>query len=88
MPGMSGERNMSDAVMRDIVPGRGLRPHHAQRDGVGTWETSCRPQSLEGPVPDREAPMSNSGPEYRRRHCAGDVGAVVPLARQKAITCF
>jgi hypothetical protein len=29
-----------------LSPCRGLRPHHARRDRVGTWETSSGPQSL------------------------------------------
>ena len=29
-----------------LSPCRGLRPHHARKDRVGTWETSSGPQSL------------------------------------------
>lgn len=35
-------------------PCRGLRPHHAWKDRVGTWETSFGPQSLVDPGPRQE----------------------------------
>jgi hypothetical protein len=44
---------------------RGRRPHHAGKERVGTWETSCRSQS-QGPGPSWEARMSVAGQEGRR----------------------
>src|SRR5215210_4910604 len=32
-------------LCEDPSPCRGLRPHHARRERVGTWETSSGPQS-------------------------------------------
>jgi hypothetical protein len=40
------ERNMCNVAMRDIVvlPGsKALRPHHVQKDRIGTWEVGPRP---------------------------------------------
>ena len=36
------ERNMGDAAMRGSVSSRrGLGPHHAHKDRVGSWDISC-----------------------------------------------
>ena len=30
------------ALLREVLsPCRGLRPHHVQRDRIGSWEVSC-----------------------------------------------
>ena len=58
--GLSHEMAISQGPRRSMVskatcaassceapsPCRGLRPHHARKDRVGTWETSSGPQSL------------------------------------------
>ena len=36
----SPEGNMRGTVMRGAVACRGLRPHHVQRDRIGSWEVS------------------------------------------------
>ena len=34
------EGNMCGAVCEVLTPCRGQRPHHVQRDRIGTWEVS------------------------------------------------
>ena len=45
-----------------LTPCRGLRPHHVQKDCVGTWETS--------PGPDRVGDLDHDR-KSRRRSCRG-----------------
>src|SRR5215212_8445650 len=49
-------------LCEDPSPCRGLRPHHARRECVGTWETSSGPQSHE---------RSRAATGSRRRSCRG-----------------
>ena len=56
---------------------RGLRPHHARRDHVGTWETSPRPQ------PPLAVQGRDGKPRRRSRRGRGEEsdGVVVPAKR-------
>ena len=56
---------------------RGLRPHHARKDRVGTWETSSGPQSLRR----SRAAAGRRGAEAAAEQARGRTSLVVPAKR-------
>ena len=60
-----------------LSPCRGLRPHHARKDRVGTWETSSGPQSLRR----SRAAAGRRGAEAAAEQARGRTSLVVPAKR-------
>src|SRR3954464_709598 len=57
--------NMCGTVLRGLH--RSLRPVRAAKDRVGTWETSCRPQSPRRSRATTGSPMDDAAEEGMRR---------------------
>ena len=60
-----------------LSPCRGLRPHHARKDRVGTWETSSGPQSLQR----SRAAAGRRGAEAAAEQARSRTSLVVPMKR-------
>jgi len=60
---MVSKATCAASLCEALSPCRGLRPHHARKDRVGTWETSSGPQVAVA-IPGR-------GREARSRSCRG-----------------